>query len=80
MKAPKEATKFLWRPRQMSLFYVCEDQEIHEVSGLLWGKRLWRRKDRKLFPIAQIAPLVYGFGRAGEAEGPVDTEGKPVIQ
>ena len=73
-------TPFLYMPKRMGMIYVNEDQEVHELSGIVWGRRLWRRKDRALFPLQVIAPMVYGFGNSGEAQGPTGKDGKPVIQ
>lgn len=66
--------------KQVSFFYIDAEQTIHEVTGRVFRNKLWFRRDRSLFSIQILAPLIYGFGHANETPGPVDEHGKPIIQ
>lgn len=39
------------------MYYVCQSEDLHELSGIVFGHSLWLPKDRKLFPLEAVAQM-----------------------
>ncbi len=80
----KEAAlaKYGWKemliPHRLRVLYICQDEELHEVTIWVWLNRILTRSDRAIAHLPSVLGMLYGFGSEDRTSKPADAE-KPTF-